>query len=310
MHRLIGETGVTHRVAVEQRHHALCRYPRRTAANLGEQEIPKERGDHFVGVKEQMIRAFVENAPRNAVRDAVEDHVQLPLREFVVELPLIPRFHAYRLAFEPIRVVLLDALAFGVVSHARERLELLVVQKPADADADRVRQTHREQIHREILVLREKLPRIYRSEAEREATAGAQEENVVHFLLHGVHVELAEVIQQHPCERAVHDVEHRGLQPGLFHETTKNGKNVNGEDRNRLVFVVVPVEQPDLAERGGGENAVAVVVEENAAFGGGFGVLADFLDGRLHAVETGVVETFELILGLSVGREGNTRPGE
>lgn len=78
-------------------------------------------------------------------------------------------------------------------------------------------------------------------------------------------------------------------------KTTKNGKNVNGEDRNRLVFVVVPVEQPDLAERGGGQNAVAVVVEENAAFGGGFGVLADFLDGRFHAVETGVVETFELI---------------
>ena len=82
-------------------------------------------------------------------------------------------------------------------------------------------------------------------------------------------------------------------------KTTKNGKNVNGEDRNRLVFVVVPVEQPDLAERGGGENAVAVVVEENAAFGGGFGVLADFLDGRLHAVEAGIVETFELVLGVS-----------
>ena len=63
-------------------------------------------------------------------------------------------------------------------------------------------------------------------------------------------------------------------------KTTKNGKNVNGEDRNRLVFVVVPVEQPDLAERGGGENAVAVVVEENAAFGGGFGVLAEILSAE------------------------------
>lgn len=257
-----------------------------------------------------MIRAFVENAPRDAVRDAVEDHVQLPLREVVVELPLIPRFHGYRLAFEPIRVVLLDALAFGVVSHARERLELLVVEKPADADADRVREAHREQIHREILVLREKLPRIYRSEAGWEATAGAQEENVVHFLLHGVHVELAEVVQQHPCKGAVHDVEHRGLQPGLLDENKQNGEHVDGEDRNRLVFVVVPVEQPDLAERGGSQNAVAVVVEENAAFGGGFGALADLLDGRLHAVQAGVVETFELILRLSVLGERNTRPGE
>ena len=212
--------------------------------------------------------------------------------------PSFPRFHAHWLALEAVGVVLLDALALGIVPHARERLELLVVEEPADADADRIRETHREQIHREILVLREKFSRVYQSEIKFGATASAQKQNVVHFFLHGVHVELAEVVQQHPRETAVHDVQHRRFEPGLFIEGKANG-DVDGEDRDRLVLVVVPVEQPDLAERGGRQNAVAVVVEENAAFGGGFGVLADFLDGRLHAVEAGIVETFELVLGVS-----------
>lgn len=75
----------------------------------------------------------------------------------------------YRIAFEPIGVVFLDAIAFGIVANARKPLELLQVEEPADADADRIDETHREQIQREILVLQQHFAGVYCSEAGRKS---------------------------------------------------------------------------------------------------------------------------------------------
>ena len=156
----VGEAGLAHGVAVEEGENALAMSPR-GGSDLSEEEVAEEVGDHLVGLEDALVGLNVALVPRDAVGDAVEDHPQLPSWRRAVMLLVTTRTNTHEAAFESIREVFFNGVFVDDVLRQVEGLQVSRVQVPMDADAQRVRQTGREQVCGERGVAGENLHRVY-----------------------------------------------------------------------------------------------------------------------------------------------------